>query len=223
MRTIQRVRRENTRRLMQQVGGPSALAFRLDRDPSYISQIVGASHSKAIGDRMARHIEEKLGKPEGWLDEPHDPVEVTKVAGRDEADFVTLRIAVIQKSDSGGSIVSTNGEMGGVPKDELDRLNITTDQAMLVEVHGEAHGLALPDGSMVAVNTTDTEPREGKVYAIQDDDLLRVRILVPEPGGGLTLRTFNRTDYPDERLDPEQAARRVNILGRVFWSATSWH
>lgn len=230
MRTIQRIRRENARALMSQLGGPSALAQRLDRDPSYISQILGASHSKAIGDRMARHIEECLNKPEGWLDEPHPldqggrskVVEATHLTGRPSSDFVTLRIAFIRRNDAGEAELSTEGEMGGVPRSALARLGITEEQALLVEVHGEAHGLALPDGSLVAVNTTDTEPREGKVYAIQDSDMLRVRILVPEPGGGLVLRTFNRADYPDEHLDPSQVARRIRVLGRVFWSATSW-
>lgn len=113
--------------------------------------------------------------------------------------------------------------MGGVPRAALDRLGITEDEALLVEVHGDAHGLALPDGSMVAVNTTDTTPREGKAYALRDHDMLRVRVLVPQPGGGMILRTYDRDEYPDETLTPDQARERLEILGRVFWSATTWH
>lgn len=224
MPTIQQVRRANARLVMQQIGGPSSFAHRIDRDPSYVSQITGASHSKAIGDRMARHIEQCLGKPEGWLDEQHEPApapEASEVA-HTAADFVTLPVAKMAKSTEGEPVLTTEGEVGGVPRDVLERIGITTDQAMLVEVHGDAHGLALPDGSLVAVNKEDTDPREGKVYAIQDSDMLRVRILVPEPGGGLVLRTFNRADYPDEHLDPAQVARRIRVLGRVFWSATRW-
>lgn len=223
MRNIHHVRRQNARRLMRELGGPAAMANLLDRDPSYISQILGASHSKSIGDRMARHIEISAQRPEGWLDEPHDDlVEATKVLPPRDSDFVTLCIANIKTCADGEVELTKDGSMGGVPRSALEALGITPDEALLVEVHGEAHGLALPDGSLVAVNTTETQPREGKVYAIQDFDMLRVRILVPEPGGGLILRTFNRADYPDEHLDPAQVEKRITVLGRVFWSATRW-
>lgn len=225
MRTIQSVRRHNARQLMDEQGGPTAFAHRLQRDPSYISQITGAVPRKSIGDKMARHIEQACRKPEGWLDESHEKNqqhEASLIEKHPPDDFVMLGVARLQRCTSGELSVTTEERMGGVPRAALQRLNIAQDDALLVEVHGDAHGWALPDGSLVAVNTKDASPREGKLYALRDDDLLRVRILMPQPGGGLTLRTFNRDDYPDEHLDANQVGERIEILGRVFWSATTW-
>jgi len=61
------VRKRNLGWLADQVGGPTALADKLDRTVVQVSQWRGG---KGIGDRLARDIEAKLGRPHGWLDTP---------------------------------------------------------------------------------------------------------------------------------------------------------
>lgn len=224
MKTIQAIRRDNARQLMREAGGPASFAALIGREPPYVSHILGSRPTKGIGGRMARHIEQCVGKPTGWLDQDRDTLPEASLAdaGSSRA-FVTLSVAHIETNDTGGSAVVKKGEVGGVPKTALDRLGITEDDALIVEVHGDAHGATLPDGSLVAINTRDTEPREGKTYALRDCDMLRVRVLVPQPGGGMILRTHNREEYPDEHLSANQVSERLEILGRVFWSATAWH
>jgi hypothetical protein len=59
------VRRANVAMLVRQHDGPTAFGQRIERDQVQVSQWLGG---KPIGDRLARHIEEKLDKPTGWLD-----------------------------------------------------------------------------------------------------------------------------------------------------------
>ncbi|MFC0677497.1 hypothetical protein ACFFGH_06490 [Lysobacter korlensis] len=59
------VRKANVEMLVREHEGPTAFGKAIDREQVQVSQWLGG---KPIGDRLARHIEEKLGKPRGWLD-----------------------------------------------------------------------------------------------------------------------------------------------------------
>ena len=68
-------RRENTRWLCQEEhgGSISAMANRLDRQQSLISRWIGKTKNpKTIGSWTARRIEREYHKSKGWLDIPHD-------------------------------------------------------------------------------------------------------------------------------------------------------
>ena len=64
--------------------------------PSMWSQIKSA---RPIGDKLARQLEPRGGKPAGWLDEPHEAA-----AGPDPAEerFVELARAAWRAQDAGG-------------------------------------------------------------------------------------------------------------------------
>ncbi|MFN6883075.1 helix-turn-helix transcriptional regulator, partial [Proteus mirabilis] len=60
---------------------------------------------------------------------------------------------------------------------------------------------------------------DGGIYAIQQGDLLRVKILHRLPNNKIIIRSYNTIDYPDE----ESTLEEVKILGRVFnWSVMGW-
>lgn len=64
MVTVYDVRRTNLRRLMQQWGGPTALAAHLGHsNGSYLAQLAGPNPKREVGERTARQIEAKLGLP----------------------------------------------------------------------------------------------------------------------------------------------------------------
>jgi len=48
-------------------------AREIGRSDAQVNHLVGPSPIKGIGDAMARHIENKFGKPRGWLDNVHSP------------------------------------------------------------------------------------------------------------------------------------------------------
>lgn len=74
----------------------------------------------------------------------------------------------------------------------------------------------LPDGSTVAIDTGNKLIVDGKMYAIDQGGMLRVKYLYRLPGGGIRIRSANREEYPDEEIFPEND-QEFRILGRVFW------
>lgn len=64
-------RRERLRKLVEQFGGPAALAKRLGyANASFIVQMTGPNPSRDVTERTARAIEDKLRMAAGTLDEP---------------------------------------------------------------------------------------------------------------------------------------------------------
>lgn len=61
------VRKANIQWLVTQHGGPTEFGRLIEREQVQVSQWLGG---KPIGDRLARHIESRIGKPTGWLDQP---------------------------------------------------------------------------------------------------------------------------------------------------------
>lgn len=74
-RTNAEIRRDNARRLAEEVGQPADLARRLGMSDSQMGQLIGRNPVRNIGPRVARRMEEACGKPEGWLDVEHSVVE----------------------------------------------------------------------------------------------------------------------------------------------------
>ncbi|MBA7877235.1 MULTISPECIES: XRE family transcriptional regulator [unclassified Citrobacter] len=80
---------------------------------------------------------------------------------------------------------------------------------------GDSMEPVIPDGTTVAVDTNNKRIVDGKLYAIAqpgggDDKLKRIKQLYRNPGGMLTIRSFNREDETANESD-------VEIIGRVFW------
>ena len=67
MSNLTQVRRQNLRSLIDEQGGPSALAKKLGHSgPSYLSQLVNGK--SPITEKVVRKIEQQLGLAEGTLD-----------------------------------------------------------------------------------------------------------------------------------------------------------
>lgn len=80
MKKIEDVRRDNLRRLRDEFGSVQALADRIGKNHSQLSQWLNAStHSvtgkpRTISSVSCREIEQALQKPEGWMDAEHIPL-----------------------------------------------------------------------------------------------------------------------------------------------------
>lgn len=69
------IRRANLAALIEEHGGIAALAELVDVDPTYLGNIkreveTPSGLPRGMGDKVARRIEKKLGKPAGWMDLP---------------------------------------------------------------------------------------------------------------------------------------------------------
>ena len=73
-------------------------------------------------------------------------------------------------------------------------------------------------GSMIAVDISKKEIREGKIYAFRHGHLLRVKYLIPKPDGGLIIRSHNSL-YKDEQIGADETEEDIKIIGWVWnWS-----
>lgn len=101
------IRAANLRKLITEHGSIANLSQLVDTNPSYISQILSDKHPATVGDKLARKIEQSLGKPHGWLDREHSdqrtqedpapssrPAANERTAGNDYAPEVTLQDAI---------------------------------------------------------------------------------------------------------------------------------
>lgn len=68
---IKTIRKMNVRLLEREIGSLSALARLAGTSQSYLSQCVGASAFRTIGDEIARRLEHAMKKPNGWMDQSH--------------------------------------------------------------------------------------------------------------------------------------------------------
>lgn len=104
----------------------------------------------------------------------------------------------------------------------LHKMGVSTSAAKLVRISGSSMEPRLQDGDVVGINTDDTRIREGKTYAIRHGNLLRVKILIEQPDGGVIIRSLNRAEYEDEVLTYQQRKEQLVVIGRVFWSSSTW-
>lgn len=70
------IRYKNTRLLVDQIGGVSNFAEKINKGQSQTSQFAGTNPIKGIGNKVAREIEDAFNKPHGWLDQLHEKLEI---------------------------------------------------------------------------------------------------------------------------------------------------
>ncbi|MEY3881057.1 MAG: hypothetical protein RIQ94_1853 [Pseudomonadota bacterium] len=70
MKTMTEIRQENLKILSSGFKNQRAFADALEATPGYISQLLIGSCK--FGEKAARKIEVLTGKPNGWMDTPHD-------------------------------------------------------------------------------------------------------------------------------------------------------
>ncbi|HCT9023285.1 TPA: helix-turn-helix transcriptional regulator [Proteus mirabilis] len=140
-------------------------------------------------------------------------------------DFVGIPVLDIELSAGSGAnaeLIELEEYTYPFRRDELRKHNVSTNDARIVKIIGNSLYPVLNSGDLVAVDVSKRDIRDGDLYAIRDGVLLRVKILVYQPDGGIIIKSFNKDEYPDEQLSKNEMAARVHIIGRVFWSSRSW-
>ncbi|MBS9423842.1 XRE family transcriptional regulator [Photorhabdus caribbeanensis] len=100
-------------------------------------------------------------------------------------------------------------------KATLSRIGAPADGSTIVcfPAKGDSMEPVIPDGTAIAIDISNKKIIDGKVYAIEQDGLKRLKCLYRRPRGKLLIRSYNRDEYEDEVADEDQ----VNIIGRMFW------
>lgn len=108
-----------------------------------------------------------------------------------------------------------NGFMLRFSKSTLSRIGASSDGSGIVcfPARGDSMGPNIPNGTTVAVNTNDKKIVDGKIYAINENGWKRLKLLYRITPDTLSIRSYNKTDYPDEA----RPLSEIEIIGRVFW------
>ncbi|RMS14075.1 putative phage repressor, partial [Pseudomonas coronafaciens pv. garcae] len=119
------------------------------------------------------------------------------------------------------TVESSDATMVKFTKQSLNARNVNHQDAVCVEVNGNSMEPVLLNGSIVGVNTEQTAVTDGKMYVLKHAGQLRVKTLYRLPGGGIRVRSFNQSEYPDETYSvDEMRSAPIEIIGRVFWAST---
>lgn len=150
-----------------------------------------------------------------WEDTAPDPYLFTQIP--------VLDIELSAGNGSEAEVIESESNTYPLRKEELRAAGVSPADARIVRILGNSLFPVLTNGDKVAVDLKQTYPvRDGDLYAIRDGVLLRVKILVNRPDGGIILKSYNKDEYPDEILTYEERNSRIHIIGRVFWSSRRW-
>lgn len=100
-------------------------------------------------------------------------------------------------------------------RDWLARLGLKSDSLSVIAADGDSMSPTLQDSEVLLIDHSQTEPRDGKVFALSKNGELVVKRLVQDFTGGWIVRSDNadKTRYPDFHV----ADNALRIVGRVVW------
>ena len=187
----------------------------------------------AISRKKAKLISEKLGYDLNWLlygsdgnikDSELSPVEWESLSEEEQNNgkFVTIPVLDVELSAGFGACPTMEQEMYTLPfrAITLKQRNIPIHMAKVVKVTGDSMEPRLFDKDIISINTADTRIRDGKIYAVRVYDLQKVKVLITNSDGSITLRSYN-PDYPDEIINREQIeSGDFQVLGRMWWHSS---
>lgn len=136
--------------------------------------------------------------------------------GEDEVAVPFFREVELSAGSGRHEVLENHGLNLRFAKSTLRKQGVPPGAARCVTISGNSMEPVLPDGATVGVDTSKTKIEDGKMFAIDHDGYLRVKVLYKMPGGGIRLRSFNFDEWPDESYLADQATN-IRILGKVFW------
>ncbi len=153
-------------------------------------------------------------------------VEELEEAKLDPEVFANIPVLDVEFSAGNGceaEIVESVVDSFPLRRFDLRKAGVSPANARIVKIWGNSLLPVLNNGDHVAIDMSQSKPiRDGDLYAVRDGVLLRVKVLINQPDGGLILRSFNKEEYPDEVLNFDERRARIHVIGRVFWSSRSW-
>ncbi len=226
MTDIQQIRREKLAKLVDEYG-LAVVAKRIGKPASQVNDMLAGR--KSFGEKVARAIEVSWGAdmPAGWLDSDvyGERWEDTATDTPTEDEFALVPQLDIELACGDGKFVDHVVVKGGLAfkRSSLKDFGVTEKTARIVYAVGGSMAPTIQDGCVVLINTADTEPKEGRVFAIcmpEGGILLKrlVRDYHPNFGGMVWIMRSDNPDkiaHPDKVLPPDD---RTMIVGRAIWN-----
>ncbi|TVL50425.1 S24 family peptidase [Shewanella algae] len=117
-------------------------------------------------------------------------------------------------------IMEADGRYIRFSKKTLRDNNVDKHAAACARISGNSMEPVLADGTTVGIDTSKKEIKDGRLYAINHAGMLRIKLLYNIPGGGIRIRSYNASEYPDENITDPAQLEQIEVIGFVFWWST---
>lgn len=229
MKTIEEIWRSNLELLIKRQGRLAAFAAKIGKSSGQVSQWKNSSPDSKTGKprnmhrETARFIEAKMGLPPGWMDVDRESIGVeetpaayrAKLSLRDDKYAMIPRVLLNFSAGVSGFSIDEVPDIDGKPlaydPDWLQLRGYKPDKMVVIGISGNSMEPGLSDGDLALVNKADTDPKDGRVYAINYEGELIIKRLKRDAGNW-----YLSSDNPDKRLYPDKIMDGVaTIIGRV--------
>lgn len=180
-----------------------------------ISQMTAPRDGKlySFGELAARKLAKALDLDERYFEHGFETI-------AKETDFVEVRRVDVRFSNGAGQVVYYEDDKPPLSfrADFLRRLSIPPGRAVVVDAQGVSNEPKILDGSVVLINSADTENLNGGFFAFRSGDELLIKRLNSLEGVGIVATAENSNFSPKMKVytDPES----IQIIGRAVWTGT---
>lgn len=140
--------------LADQLGGLQALADKTKTDAKYLSQVKNRWQGRGMGDDVARRIEDRLGKPHGWMDSVQsDKAEQESVHYNvTPGPELRARVPLISWTTAGKWAETQDPHTPGEAEEWIVSTATVGPNAFALRVIGDSMEPKIPDGSIVIID-----------------------------------------------------------------------
>lgn len=246
MNTVEQIRRGKLAALIREAGSQASLSEKIDKAPAQISQWLNASANSKTGKprvmshAIARELEQKMGKPNGWMDTPEPAVGglgEDRKPGLTPAPHQAPSTVAGEPPDLIITEYSTGGSMGNGfnladnPPGLIKSWRVTPDWLRLnVPSHTSLKNLAIvtgfgpsmkpmfnPGDPLLVDTGVKVIDHEGVYFfRVGDEGFIKLVQRVPNPeGAGVMLQIISKNpDYPPYPMSPKNP--HFEVLGKVL-------
>ncbi|MBF0454642.1 MAG: helix-turn-helix transcriptional regulator [Magnetococcales bacterium] len=220
--TIITHRRQKLAQIIQQEGSQSAVARKIDTDPSYLSQIMSPKGRRNVGEVLARRIEERFNKEPGWMDAPPEPPPYRE-ASQDMLDafseFILIPRYQVTASMGPGESQPDEDQINGhlaFKNIWLQKRRLNPRYLTIIDAVGDSMHPTISNGDVLLVDLRQKEPVDNRIFVLRMENQLYAKRLHTRPNHAIHIQSDNPLSPPFEvnREDSEG----VDIIGRVVWA-----
>lgn len=144
-----------------------------------------------------------------------DPWDFKTPLGEDEIEVPFFKEVALSAGAGSFVDIDYNGYKLRFARSTLRKAGVAPEAAVCVRITGNSMEPVIPDGAVAGVDTANTLIKDGQMYAIEHDGMLRVKLLYRIPGG-LRIRSYNRDEHVDEDCMRSDATK-IKVIGWIFW------